>query len=172
MTFSKRTLAGTALLAALAAGATVPAFAQSSTGDTATEQPDDARRDRRAAFAAALAEELGLDAGTVAAALDTVQADLAEQFRAEHRAALEDRLDAAVAEGTLTQEQADALLAAHDAGVLGGFGGHGFGGRGFRGPGLRGRGFDGPGFGFGFGFGFGPAPSGSATDAPATGTTA
>lgn len=84
-----------------------------------TEQNDTTPEERHAAkqaeYAAALAEELDLDTGTVAAAI-------VEQHRAAHRAALQERLDAAVVARELTREQADAILAAQDADVLGGFG--------------------------------------------------
>ncbi len=68
-----------------------------------------------------------------------MRAELQAEREAEHLAALETRLDQAVAAGELTQEQADAMLAAAEAGVFPG-GGHGFGGRGGFGP----RGFGGP----------------------------
>ena len=75
------------------------------------------------------------------------------EHEAERLAALQARLDEAVAAGELTQEQADAMLAAAESGVFAG-GGHGFGGRGGFGP----RGFGGA--------------SADATDAAATETTA
>lgn len=91
-----------------------------------TEQNDTTPEERHAAkqaeYAAALAEELDLDTGTVAAAIERVHAAIVEQHRAAHRAALQERLDAAVVARELTREQADAILAAQDADVLGGFG--------------------------------------------------
>lgn len=135
------------MLGALTIGAALPALAQDPAEETTEES---AREERGAAFrgeiAAALADELGLDAATVEAALETVQAEIEEQREAEHRMALEDRLAAAVEAGDLTQEQADALLAAEEAGVFGGgpgMGGPGMGDRGHGGPGMRG----GPGMG-------------------------
>lgn len=90
--------------------------------EATTEQNDTTPEERHAAkqaeLVAALAEELDLDTNTVAAAIERVH----EGHRAEHRAALQERLDAAVESGELTREQADAILAAHDAGVLGSFG--------------------------------------------------
>jgi uncharacterized protein HemX len=132
----KAAIAGAALVAALGIGLTVPAFAQD-----ATETPsDETTREERhaaheAAFAEALAEELGLDADRVAEAIDTVRTAMMAERRAERLAALQERLDAAVEAGTLTREQADALLEAHESGVLGGFGRRG--GRG-HGPGRFG----------------------------------
>jgi hypothetical protein len=55
---------------------------------------------------------------TVDAAVERVH----ERHRAERRAALQERLDAAAEAGELTREQADAILAAREAGVLGSFG--------------------------------------------------
>ncbi len=164
MKIDRRALAGLGVTGVLLLGAAVPALARDATESPTTgEEPTAEHREARAAereqqFAAALAEELGIDEETVAAALDTVRTRLMEERAAERRAALEERLAEAVAAGDLTQEQADALLAAEEAGVLGrGFGprgGHGRGG--FGGPGGPG----GPG-GFG-GFG-GP---GATEDAP------
>lgn len=150
MHISKRTIAGVGATGVLLLGAAIPAFAQDATEEpTATEEEtttDDRKarfEERRTELAAALAEELGLDTETVAAALETVQAELAEARDAERQAAIEERLAEAVAAGDLTQEQADALLAAQESGAFGDFGG-GRGGHGGHGPG---------GFGFGFGFG-------------------
>lgn len=157
---TRRVLATGGVLGALSIGAALPALAQDPAEETTEETTDEtteetteesAREERGAAFrgeiAAALADELGLDAATVEAALETVQAEMEEQREAEHRMALEDRLAAAVEAGDLTQEQADALLAAEEAGVFGG-------GPGMGGPGMGG--FGGPG---------GPPPA----DAPADG---
>jgi len=97
-------------------------------------QPDrDAERtQRRNELAAALAAELGIDQAKVTVALEKVQAAQEAERRAEGIADLKTRLDTAVAEGKLTAEQATAILAAAQAGVLPG-GGH-------RGPGaLPGR---------------------------------
>lgn len=76
---------------------------------------------RQAELAATLAEELDVDTSTAATALERAQARLIEQHRVEHRAALQERLDAVVEAGELTREQADAILAAVEADVLGGF---------------------------------------------------
>jgi hypothetical protein len=91
------------------------------------------RAQQRDAYAEALAKELGIDKAKVLAALDKVDAAQAEQAKADRIAALKTRLDAAVADGKLTREQADAILKAAEAGVLNGP--DGFGGRHGRGPG-------------------------------------
>lgn len=173
---TRRVLATGGVLGALSIGAALPALAQDPAEETTEETTDEtteesAREERGAAFrgeiAAALADELGLDAATVEAALETVQAEMEEQREAEHRMALEDRLAAAVEAGDLTQEQADALLAAEEAGVFGGgpgMGGPGMGDRGMGGPGM-GPGHGGPGMRGGPGMG-GPGDEAPA-DAPA-----
>jgi hypothetical protein len=67
-------------------------------------------------FAAALADELGMSKAKVEAALEKVH----KEHRAEHRAALSDRLDRAVKDGKLTSADKASVLKAFDAGVLGG----------------------------------------------------
>lgn len=142
-----QSLAATAVVGILGVGILVPAIAQESGDDTTTagETSDRgaAREERKAEFAAALAEELGLDAETVATAIETVREELRAAREAEHRGELEENLAAAVTAGDITQEQSDALLAAFDA-DLWPFDGrghsrhHGPGGRG--GPGSGGPG--------------------------------
>ncbi len=115
------------------------------------ESSNGAMRDeeRRAELAERLAEELGLDTEEVAAALEKV----GEEMRSEHGAArladLPDRLDKAVEDGRLTQEQADDILERAEAGEF-----RGRGGRGGPGGGHRGHG--------------GPGESGGATEESAT----
>lgn len=124
MRFSRRTLAGIGVIGALALS--VPALAQDRTDDPAVESTQDGGadegEDRRTAvrerFAEELASELGLPPEQVEAALEAVHERLHAERRAERLAALEERLDEAVAEGALTREQADAILAAAEAGVL------------------------------------------------------
>ncbi len=156
-----KTVASLGAAAALSIGAlAVPAIAQTTEGDgdtttESTEQTKEERRaERQAAFAEALAEELGLDADTVAEAITTVREEQKAAFEAERLARIEERLDARVEAGELTQEQADALKALAESG-------EGFG------PGRRGgpRGHGGP------RGGFGPGPSGDAF-APAGDTSA
>jgi hypothetical protein len=85
-------------------------------------KPEDrpTREERDAALAKALAEKLGLEEAKVAQALTEIRT--AQQ--AERAAALKERLDAAVADGTLTQAEADAVTKAVERGVIGGFGPH------------------------------------------------
>ena len=72
-------------------------------------------------FAAALAAELGLDEATVKAALEKVRADHPGRGHGgapQQKEDLTSRLDAAVAAGTITQEEADAVKKVAEAGVL------------------------------------------------------
>ena len=75
-------------------------------------RPDRAARD--AQLAASLAEQLGVSEAQVTAALAEIRATA----QAERIAALEEKLDAAVKAGTLTQTEADAVSKAADLGVL------------------------------------------------------
>ncbi|MFF0153046.1 hypothetical protein [Micromonospora sp. NPDC005203] len=107
-----------------------------------------AKADRQNEFAEALAKELGVPSDKVTAALEKVreqrrQADRPQRpSAAERQAALKQRLDQAVKDGKLTQQQADAITKAVEAGVFPGPGGHG--GPGWRGgPGGHGPGGDG-----------------------------
>ncbi|GAA1526030.1 hypothetical protein [Nocardioides humi] len=82
-----------------------------------TSRPTDAERtEREDAFAQALAEELGVDQDDVTAALAEVRAARAAQRRTD----LVERLDEAVADGTLSEDDKASVLKAYDAGVLGG----------------------------------------------------
>lgn len=175
MKTTTKALAATLTAGVIAVGAIVPAMAQDATETPSTPPTDDTTpwhrfgsSERSAELAAALAEELGLDEATVAAALETVQSQLRTEHEAAFRADFEERLAAAVEAGELTQEQADTLIAAREAGVMP-FGGRGRGGPGFGGPGSPGRGFGGRGFG-GFGFGDGGPRDDDATQAPDAGT--
>ncbi|MER7456422.1 hypothetical protein [Micromonospora sp. NPDC126480] len=141
----KHLLAGLAAAGVLGVGVTVPAVAlaadNTSPSASAGESTDREQRraDRQAEFAEALATELGVEADKVTAALEKLReqrkADRPERpDAADRQAALKERLDRAVEDGRLTREQADAILAAAEAGVLGGPGGRGghggFGGHG------------------------------------------
>lgn len=175
MTSTRRTwqaaLIGAVLTASLAFGAT--AFAQTETeseteteAETQTESPSvdateqqmtpedffENRREehdtREADFAAGLAERLGLDVDTVETAIEETREELSAERRAEAKAWAGEQLDQAVEDGTLTQEQADALLELAEVAegqLFGGRAMQGFGGRMFRGHGGGG------------GFGFGPS---------------
>jgi protein-disulfide isomerase-like protein with CxxC motif len=123
----RKTLASIGAVGLVALAATSALAQDGDAPATEAATPDESKAERheqaQARFAEALAAELGLPTDEVAAAIDTVQ----EQLRAEHdaarAAALRERLDAAVADGRLTQEQADAIAEAAEEGVLGGFAG-------------------------------------------------
>lgn len=68
-----------------------------------------------AALAKALATELKLDEAKVTEALTEIR----EEAQAERKAEFTTRLDAAVTAGTLTRAEADAVLKAAEAGVIG-----------------------------------------------------
>lgn len=151
----KHLLASVAAAGVLGVGIAAPTMAFAADGGTPTlsasssERPQqqdrqtDKRGDRQGEFAEALATELGVPTDKVTAALKKLReqhkpADRPERPSAEDRqAALKERLDQAVTDGKITQEQADAIIAAAEAGVLTGPGGKGGpGGRG--GPGEKG----------------------------------
>ncbi|MBY8873925.1 hypothetical protein K7640_19020 [Micromonospora sp. PLK6-60] len=138
----KHLLAGLAAAGVLGVGIAAPAFAgdatptpsassstdQGGTGKGADRQQE--RADRQGEFAEALAKELGVPTEKVTAALAKLreqhQADRPQRPTGEDRQAkLKDRLDQAVKDGKLTQEQADAIQQAVDAGVFPGPGGRG-----------------------------------------------
>ena len=81
---------------------------------SATHPDDQTREERDTALANALAERLKLEEAEVTQALAEIRA--AEQ--AERAAALKERLDAAVADGKLTQAEADAVTKAVEQGVI------------------------------------------------------
>ncbi|WP_232533764.1 hypothetical protein [Plantactinospora sp. KBS50] len=140
----KNLLAGMAAAGVLSAGIAVPtlAFADDSGTPGATPSASDStstdkggdRADRQSQFASELAEELGVSQDQVEAALTKIRdehkpADRedAKGDRGDWTAMLKERLAQAVTDGKLTQEQADAITAAIDAGVFpmgGGPGGH------------------------------------------------
>ena len=80
--------------------------------DDQTTPPDPAERD--AALAKALAAKLGIDEAKVTTALQEIRT----ARQAERAAALKERLDAAVADGTLTQAEADAVTKAVEKGGI------------------------------------------------------
>lgn len=146
----KTIIAGLATAGALGLGIAVPAVAfadngspsPAPSGSTSAPEKRDGDGERRGSergkelgekLAKALAEELGVPEEKVTAALEKLR----EQHKAEkpekpkgdrdtdRRAGLEERLEQAVKDGKLTQEQADAVKAAFDADVLLGPGGRG-----------------------------------------------
>ena len=78
---------------------------------------------RQKAEAAYLATALKVDVAKVQAALESFQDDRQATMTTQ----LTERLDAMVKAGTITQAQADAIIAAHDAGAPMRLGGHGGG---------------------------------------------
>ncbi|WP_327043446.1 hypothetical protein OG400_32260 [Micromonospora ureilytica] len=119
---------------AFAADTPTPAPSASTAPDAAPGTAPGAKADRQGEFAEALAKELGVPTDKVTAALEKIReqhrpADRPQRPSAEDRqAALKQRLDQAVKDGKLTQEQADAITKAVEAGIFPGPGGH-------RGPG-------------------------------------
>lgn len=83
-------------------------------GEERTAPTDEERAEREAAFAKALAEELGVDEDKVSDALETVRS----AAKAERRTALGERLDQAVEDGELTAADKASVLKAYDAGVI------------------------------------------------------
>ncbi len=90
---------------------------------SATRPADGSRPDRDAvesALAKSLAGSLGLDEAKVATALDEVRTEARAEATAARAGALKAKLDAAVADGTLTQAEADAVTKAAEKGIIGG----------------------------------------------------
>jgi hypothetical protein len=137
----KHLLAGLAAAGVLGVGIAAPtvAFAEDNNATPAPSASTEAgqstdrqqqRADRQADFAAALAKELGVPTDKVTAALEKLReqrkADRPERPSAgDRQAMLKERLDQAVKDGKLTQEQADAITKAAEAGVFPGPGGRG-----------------------------------------------
>ncbi|MFU8854139.1 hypothetical protein ACNAW0_24610 [Micromonospora sp. SL1-18] len=137
----KNVLVGLAAAGVLGVGIAAPAVALAdnktpaprASADQGTDRQHK-RADRQAEFAEALAKELGVPTDKVTAALEKLkeqrkgdrperpsaqerQAKLKE-WQANRQAKLKERLDQAVKDGKLTQEQADAVLKAVEAGVF------------------------------------------------------
>ncbi|GHJ06462.1 hypothetical protein TPA0907_08290 [Micromonospora humidisoli] len=137
----KQLLVGLAAAGVLGVGIAAPtvAFAEESTTPTAGVSSEaepgadqQQRADRKNELAEALAKELGVDTDKVTAALEKVR----EQHRPkgdrperpspqDRQEKLAERLAQAVKDGKLTQEQADAITKAVEAGVFPGPAGRG-----------------------------------------------
>ncbi len=138
----KTALLAGSLATTAALGLGLPALAAADTDGSDTSSTPNAtqlqeRRDEmHAELAQRLADQLGLDTQTVSEALDTVMDQMRTEHRAERLDALQQRLDQAVENGTLTRKRADAIYDAMKDGI---------------GPWLDGRMGRGPGPGDGFG---------------------
>ncbi|TDC36286.1 hypothetical protein E1211_13960 [Micromonospora sp. 15K316] len=134
----KHLLAGLATAGVLGVGIAAPTMAFAADGGTPTPSAGtttggDRQKaaDHQGKFAEELAKELGVPTEKVTDALKKLRAehkaDRPQRPSAEDRQArLKERLDRAVKDGKLTQEQADAIAKAVEAGVFpGGPGGHG-----------------------------------------------
>ncbi|MEU8254965.1 hypothetical protein AB0C06_11955 [Micromonospora inaquosa] len=140
----KHLLAGLATAGVLGVGIAAPTIAFAADSSTPTPSTSTApapgaapgAKDRQGELAEALAKELGVPTDKVTAALEKIReqhrpTDRPQRPSAEDRqAALKQRLEQAVKDGKLTQEQADAITKAVEAGVFPGPGGH-------RGPGWH-----------------------------------
>ncbi|WP_240136551.1 hypothetical protein [Streptomyces sp. MUM 178J] len=89
------------------------------------QQGKERREERQQELASALAKELGVSEDKVTAALEKIRGEKQQERKEDRQQRLSERLKKAVEEGTLTQEQADAVLEAAESGVLPG--GHGGG---------------------------------------------
>ncbi|MEU4402764.1 hypothetical protein [Micromonospora orduensis] len=135
----KHLLASAAAAGVLGVGIAAPTMAFAADGGTPTPSASSAeqKQDRQGEFAEKLAQELGVPTEKVTAALEKLRgehkpADRPQRPSAEDRqAALKERLDQAVKDGKITQEQADAITTAVEAGIFPGPGEKG-------GPGHRG----------------------------------
>lgn len=142
----KHLLAGLAAAGVLGVGVAAPAIAADTTSPSPSASAvaekgadkEQQRSNRQAAFAEALAEKLGVDVHKVTTALEELREQRADERperpergergerpdAADRQEALARRLAQAVEDGTLTQEQTDAITAAAEAGILRGPGGH------------------------------------------------
>lgn len=124
MRLTRKATAGIAIAGVIALGAAIPALAQDASEDTTTEQDDvaDAREklrdERRLEFADRVGAIVGVDGEELLAAIDQVRDEMRAEHHAERLADLEERLADAVANGRLTQEEADTILEQAQAGDL------------------------------------------------------
>lgn len=81
-----------------------------------TERPSAADRQvHQAAFVTELAKQLGIDEATLTTAMDEMRAEASSARTAD----MQSRVDQAVADGTLTQAEGDAVMKAFEAGIIG-----------------------------------------------------
>ncbi len=92
-----------------------PNLEERAEGERPEPPTDEEREAKQGELAAALAEELGVEASAVEDAL----AELRDDLEAGVRDSLADRLDDAVGDGDLTEADKASVLKAFDAGVLG-----------------------------------------------------
>jgi hypothetical protein len=116
----KVAVAGLGVAGLVGLGVMLPAFADDV--DTAARPSaaviEERHAEREAKFAELLAKELGLETAKVQEALKAVREQMKADTKADRLEALKTRLDAAVKDGKLTQEQADAILEAAKKGVF------------------------------------------------------
>jgi hypothetical protein len=121
---TKMVVLGALVAGAVTVGAVLPALAQTqgetnkeaATEDGAWQRGSSMRGVHSETFAADLAGELGLEVDEVTAAIEKVRAAHREQLQATRTERLQERLDAAVEAGRMTQDEAEAWLEAHEAG--------------------------------------------------------
>lgn len=128
-TTTRRTLATVGAVGVLGAAFAVPAIAHD---EERIAERAERMAEHQQAFADALADKLGLDADTVATAIDEVRDDLSTERRERMLAELEERLADRVTSGDISQEVADELLEHAQEGEFP-FGRGNRGDRGFRG---------------------------------------
>ena len=98
-------VAGALTAAALIVPGISTAQTDDATGDTTSDERHERREARQQEFLDALAEELGISVEELEEAFENVRAEMREQRLAE----LRERLDQKVADGDLTQEEADEI---------------------------------------------------------------
>ena len=121
-----------ALAAALSVSiGAVAVMGQESSSDTDTDETTTTIQ----SFVSRVAENLELDEDTVQAAFDQARDDMKEDLKAAYRAALVEKLEAAVEDDEITEDQMDEYVGWYDATPedlgIGGFKGRHHGGFGF-----------------------------------------
>ena len=114
----KVAIAGLGVAGVVGGGLIVPAIAAEGPPADAPAAVAERHEERQQKFAELLAKELGLDTAKVQAAVEKVREQMRADAKEDRLAAMKERLDAAVKEGKLTQEEADAILKAAENGVF------------------------------------------------------